>query len=76
MPVPDLLAVLADRDASPRLLEGRLRDNAWVRYDEGQRRLLRPDRLRLCLLSEAFCAKSSVASCHLDLQIPVVILGA
>jgi HEAT repeat protein len=42
MTVPDLLALLADPDASPRLLEGRLQGNAWTRYDEGQRRLIRP----------------------------------
>ena len=41
MPVPDLLALLADPDASPGLLERRLQENDWGLYQEGQRRLIR-----------------------------------
>jgi HEAT repeat protein len=41
VPVPDLLALLADPDASPRLLERRLRENDWSLYQEDQRRLIR-----------------------------------
>jgi len=41
VPVPDLLALLADPDASPRLLERRLQENDWGLYQEGQRRLIR-----------------------------------
>ena len=42
MPVPDLLALLGDSDASPKLIEKRLQENGWAQYDEGQRRLIRP----------------------------------
>jgi len=42
MPVADLLVLLADPDASPKLLERRLQNNDWSLYQEGQRRLLRP----------------------------------
>jgi hypothetical protein len=42
MPVSDLLALLADRDASPRVLGDRLWDNGWPAYGQGERRRLRP----------------------------------
>jgi HEAT repeat protein len=42
VPVPELLALLADPDASPRVLGDRLRDNAWPAYGEGDRDRLRP----------------------------------
>jgi HEAT repeat protein len=41
MPVADLLALLADPDASPRLLGDRLRSNCWLGYEEEERRRLR-----------------------------------
>jgi HEAT repeat protein len=42
MPVPGLLALLIDPDASPRILSDKLWCNAWEVYDEGERRQLRP----------------------------------
>src|SRR5262249_55321054 len=42
VPVSDLLALLADRDASPRVLGGRLWENDWTAYGEGERTRLRP----------------------------------
>ncbi len=42
IPLPDLLALLADPDASPLVLNDRLRSNGWPRYTEAERRRLRP----------------------------------
>jgi hypothetical protein len=42
LPVADLLKLLADADGSPLLLRDRLWANDWPRYDEGERRRLRP----------------------------------
>lgn len=42
IPLADLLALLADPDASPLVLGDRLRSNGWARYGEGERRRLRP----------------------------------
>jgi hypothetical protein len=41
MPVTDLLALLTDPDASPKLLEGRLQRKAWAVYDKEDRGRLR-----------------------------------
>src|SRR5262249_12576356 len=42
MPLAALLALLAGPDTSPLVLEERLRSNGWARYNEKQRRRLRP----------------------------------
>jgi HEAT repeat protein len=42
MPVADLLVLLADPDASPRVLSDRLWDNNWQAYGVDERRRLRP----------------------------------
>jgi hypothetical protein len=42
MPVAGLLSLLGDPDASPKVVEGRLRANGWGLYDQGERRRLRP----------------------------------
>jgi hypothetical protein len=41
IPVGDLLALLADPDASPLVLGDRLRSNGWAGYNENERRRLR-----------------------------------
>ena len=42
IPLGDLLALLADVDASPLVLGDHLRSNGWSDYAEGERRRLRP----------------------------------
>ena len=42
VPVPELLALLADPDTSPLVLGKRLRSNGWLRYGGDDRRRLRP----------------------------------
>jgi HEAT repeat protein len=42
LPVADLLALLADPDASPRVLQEKLGDNAWEAYGPAERSRLRP----------------------------------
>jgi HEAT repeat protein len=61
MPLAELLALLTDPDASPRILGVRLWNNIWLSYSDGQRRQLRSH-----LVSHTEALVRERASCCFD----------